>query len=311
MRRAYLLLGACAWLAACAPREAALAATWQAAVQEASARDALIAVHFRLPGRPLSDAMDATFTAADLHALAPACVHVRLEAADAPELFARLCGGSTRRGAGLATCITDGAGSTLACALGCLSRDGVRALLADASRLHGELRVHGATASPARTLALAAHCARLGRIDLARARAQEVFAGAEPPWRAQAAAQLARWAVESGDLVAARHWLAVCDENAGGVALTRALLHAAARQPWQALSTLRELATRRGDPDRATVLLCLGRCQHDTGDDQGALATFALLCREFPDHALAAHAACAARHVRSGEHGHRHEALPP
>ena len=72
----------------------------------ARAGDALIVVHFRLPGRPLSDAMDAAFTSARLQALAPPAVHTRIDATRESDLFARLCADTEKSLQDLATRIS-------------------------------------------------------------------------------------------------------------------------------------------------------------------------------------------------------------
>ncbi len=298
-------------LAGCQQTDDSSAPTFDAARQRAHAENTLVVVHFRLPGRPLSDAMDQTLTPQRLRALAPQFVHVRLDATQEVELFARLCGGGPRRGGGLATCVCDPAGDALACSKGYLAEPDLVALLADTTLLRDALRALGHAGSPAHALALAAQFTKLGRRDLARARYSALFADADASGRAQAAGALARLAVEDGDLVATRAWLRDADASAPHVALTRARLHLAAREPQGALAELVPLATHAYLPEHAAALFHLGRAQHEIGDDARALATFDLLCATYADTPSARDGACEAAHVRSGDHGHRHDSLPP
>ena len=59
------------------------------------------------------------------------------------------------------------------------------------------------------------------------------------------------------------------------------------------------------------MLLHLGRAQHETGDDQAALATFDSLCVTWAKSPQAQLASQLAAHVRSGDPGHRHDTTYP
>lgn len=300
--------------------EPTMLATWPGAVARARAARALLVVHFRLPGRPLSDAMDAALVPSQLTAL-EGLVHVRLDAELDRRLFQRLIGGSGRRGPGLATCIVDptAADTALAVHTGYLTEPGLQQLVAEVAALRAAMRPfadastdgRASTADQRHSLALADHFARCGRRDLARARLTASFAGSVEPERARWAARLARLAAEDGDLVNARAWLPHCDDGAHA-RLTRAIVHLHAREPQAALTLLRHLSARAdlGD-DAASALLHLGRAYHETGADAAALDAYAQLAVEFAGTEHAAHAAREAAHVRDGDQGHSHAALPP
>lgn len=318
-----LALGSLA-LAACSGDRPGSASSFAAALEQARAAHTQVVLHFRLPGRPVSDAMDAALSPSVLHAIAGDVVHLRVDAEHEADLFARTCGGGPRRGPGLATCIVDPAAAddALAVHTGYLTPQGLRQLLADAAGLRAALRQcgdRGPVAEARREFVLGEHFARCGRRDRACRLFAASFAATTGADRGRCAARLARLAIEDGDLVAARAWLA--DAGPGRHAtLTRALVHLAAREPGAALRLLRDLtspapaspadAGEAADPP-ARVLALLGRAYHESGDDDAALATLARVASDFAGSEEAAQATREAAHVRAKDHGHSHAATPP
>jgi len=284
-----------------------LAVDFPDALARARARDTLAVVHFRLPGRPLSDAMDEALAPAALSALAPELVHVRVDASREPALFVRLCGGSAR-GGGLATCVVDPGGDVLACTRGYADAAALRALCDGAAELRAALARSGPAGTPLHALALAERFAALGRRDIAAARLAALFASADPPLRARAAARLARLGIEAGDVAGARDWLAHAGADDPHACLTRAMVQLAAREPHLARAELEALAARP-DAERPAVLLHLGHAWHESGHDARALAAYAEVRARHAAAPEALLAARAAEHVLRGDHGHDH--APP
>lgn len=297
-----LLLSACA-------RETVREGDLAAARQLAARQGRLLLAHFRLPGRPLSDAMDAALTPERLRALAPEFAHCRVDAERELAALRRALGGSQRRGAGLATCLLDAHGEALAISVGMLDERGFAAFVEHARTLQHELAARLAQPEPARSLALAAHWARSGRNDLASARLQALADAEEPIARALGAAGLARLAVQDGDVARAQQWLAVGDPLPQTErlqqqrALTAALVALARRAPREALAAL----ARPPAPDEiAEHLLCLGRACHECGDKAGALRALTELQARFPATTYATAAAREVAHVLDPDHGHSH-----
>jgi len=305
-------------LQACGGDALRLASSYADAVAAARVRQTQVVVHFRLPGRPVSDATDAALPPNLLLRVAPDVVHVRVDAAREPALYVRLCGGTPRHGPGLATCIVEPTcdDEAVAVRLGYVDAEGLQHLLAEAASLRAELRRDAAEsdASAKRWLIVADHFARCGRRDRARAGYLAAFAAADAELRRESAGRLARLAVEDGDLAATRTWLVQAGDDAH-VGFTRAMLHVAARQARQALPVLRALASggegsgsSSGVP-RERVLLLLARAHHEAGDDPAALHTLALVEASGAAPEVVAEAARTAAHVRAGDHGH--DSLPP
>jgi hypothetical protein len=297
-----LLLSACA-------REPAPSGDLTAARQLAARQGRMLLAHFRLPGRPLSDAMDAALTPERLRALAPEFAHCRVDAERELAALRRAVGGSERRGAGLATCLLDAHGDALAISVGMLDERGFAAFVAHARSVQRELAAHLALPEPERSVALAAHWAHSGRSDLANARLHALTDADASATRALGAAGLARLAAQDGDVARAQQWLAVGDALPQTErlqqqrALTAALVALARRAPREALAAL---ARSPAPDDVAEHLLCLGRACHECGDKAGALRTLAELQARFPATTYATAAAREVAHVLDPDHGHSH-----
>jgi tetratricopeptide (TPR) repeat protein len=293
-----------------------------AAARDAAASGRLLAVHFRVPGRPLVDEMAATtFTDPDVVRLAVAdFVHVGLEAADAPELFERAVGGRT----GLATCVLDPAADLVAVLPGYAGAVAYRGFLELARERRGAIArlrqaVADAEAAPGPPRALADALLPLGCRNEALALLERSFAAASDLESASdaacAAERLARIEVERGRNLAARRWIELCrafdpelvHADAARLAVTEALILCAERRPSDAVDVLESALTRHpGSAESGEMRLVLGLARHDSGDDAGAVATLEALVRDPSRGEVAARARAELAHVRSPDHGHRH-----
>ncbi|MEZ5963658.1 MAG: hypothetical protein R3F56_07410 [Planctomycetota bacterium] len=326
---AIAVLSTAALLAACGgarepqrPAAAPPPSTFDEALGLARRRQTQVVVHFRLPGRPVSDAMDTALPPAVLATLAADVVHLRLDARGAVDLCQRLCGTSQRSGPGLATCIVDPAApdDALAVHRGYLDQAGLRRLLAEAAALREEL-ARCDTDAAQHALVLADHLARCGHRVRARTLLAKALVAAdeahrsdeaEGTTRSTCAARLARLAIEDGDLVATRAWLRSAGAGAHAT-LTRAMLHLAAREARQALpllSALEQTGNALAPGERGRVLLHLARAWHECGQDSEALGTLARLTRQCPNTDAAARAEQEAAHIRANDHGHSHTTPP-
>lgn len=291
---------------------------FDAALTRARARGALLLVHFRLPGRPLSDAMDAALASAvptDLEGFE----QVRLDAGTELERYRRLVAASARAGAGLGTCVVDPDGATLAVHTGYLSPDALTEFAASARSLRAALAdtlraIAAAPGDPQPRMRLAEVHLQLGRRSLASEKLRTLLDTAEEPWASRAAARLAAIAVDDGDLDAARAWLervTPSAELAAGLALTRGKLQLADCEPRRARATLEAAVTAHADaPESPALLLALGQARHEAGADADALATFADIMTRLPGSPAATRAQELADHVRRGDLAHSHGEQP-
>lgn len=287
---------------------------FDAALARTRDRGALLLVHFRLPGRPLSDAMDAALATAlptELHGFE----QVRLDAGAEIECYRRLVGASARAGAGLGTCVVDPDGAPLAVHTGYLSPDALTEFAASARSLRAELAdsLRAIAAAPGDPLPRLLHAEvhlRLGRRSLAREKLRAVLDTAEEPWASRAAARLAAIAVDDGDIDAARDWLeqaAPSAELAAGLALTRGKLQLADCEPRRARATLEAAVTAHANaPESPALLLALGQARHEAGADADALETFTDIMTRLPGSPAATRAQELADHVRRGDLAHSH-----
>ncbi len=312
--RCLLLLAATLALGGCAEQRSAAGDGFAGALARARARGTLLLVHFRLPGRPLSDAMDAAI-AHDVATLGE-FEQVRLDAEIEIARYRALVGGGVRAGAGLATCAVDLDGAPLAVHTGYLGPDALTAFAARTRALRDDLGdVLGAIAArptdPELRLRLADTHLRLGRRGVAKDKLRAVHDEGCEPWSSRAAAALARIAVDDGDLEGARDWLARVAPRADlapGIALTNGLLQLADCEPRRARATLEAAsAAYPAHAEMPTLLLALGQALREAGADADALATFADIAARLPGSPAASRATELAAHVRSGDHGHSHD----
>jgi hypothetical protein len=296
-----LALAVCA---GCAPREPTPADAFGAALAEARAKNALVLVHFRLPGRPLSDAMDAELGRSTAIQF-PDLVQVRLDAADDVARYRTLVAGGARSGPGLATCVVEPDGEPLAVRCGYLEAPALAQFVAQAAALRADVAAARARTDAEGMLTLADLHARLGRADLAAEQLRTLHAGSGQPARSRASARLAKLAVDAGDLVAARGWLAATPRRgdlAPELALTEGRLLLAACEPARAREVLEAAAAAfPAHEELPALLFALAKARHETGAGADALATLDAIASRFPDSPVAAAARRQASRLRRGE----------
>ena len=291
---------------------------FDAALARTRERGGLLLVHLRLPGRPLSDAMDAALATA-LPADLEGFEQVRLDAGAEVARYRQLVGASARAGAGLGTCVVDPDGATLALHTGYLSPDALGEFAAAARTLRAQLAdalraVAAAPGDPQPRLLLAEVHLRLGRRALAVDKLRALHGSTKEPWASRAAARLAAIAVDDGDLDGARDWLeqtTPCAELAAGLALTRGKLQLADCEPRRARATLEAAVTAHAAaPESSALLLALGQARHEAGADADALETFTDIMARLPGSQAATRAQELADHVRRGDLTHSHGEQP-
>lgn len=302
MRRIPLLLLACAACSAPPP--------WRGeplpALAEARAAGRPVAVYFALPGRELSDRMEAASLRAPevLAALDEGgYASVRIDGFEHQRLYATWIGG----GEGMGTCVLDEQGRVIAARPGPQDPPELAAWL----RLVVERGPAIATARAAveRDPRDAAANHRLGVLLLevgCRIGTEEVLVTAAQGGVVDAHHRLARLYALDGRLVRARQWLRTAQPSPAA-RVTEGYVLYKERRHREAVEVL-GAAVREGGlgEDRQRALLFLGKALHQAGADDEARRVLTGLCAEATGSTFEGAALHALHHLDDPDHGHSH-----
>ncbi len=299
------------WLAVCAVALAACAAAprWDddvlVALRQARGAQQELVVYFALPGRELSDRMQASLQdGVVLEALGDGGFASAIADANARKnLYTAWIG----FGEGMGIAVLDGQGRCYAARPGPQDPAELAAFLRLCTSLRGDIAALRGTVASSACTPQDQH--RLGCLYLqlgCREPAAELLLAAATAGVADARHRLARLHALEGDLIAARRWLAHAPKTpqalvTEGYVLFKERKHEAAAQTLeQALQT-----NQLGD-ERQRALLYLGKALHEGKRDDRAVPLLTALAAEGRGTTFEAAARHTLSHIKDPQHGHTH-----